>query len=599
MDTAEQAGAAGIEDLPAAVEAPGAAADAAAMLAECIEAATSLPGADAAACRQLRQRLAEGAFNLVVAGEFKRGKSSVINALLGAPVLPVAVVPLTSVITVVVHGEWPGGEVRFLDGSTRDIALDAVADFVTERANPGNGKAVDSVTVAYPSERLRGGLRIIDTPGIGSVHQHNTDVAYRCLPQADAVLFVASVDQPLGRAELDFLVEIRRYANKVFCLLNKADYLSAAELREAVEFATRAVRQALDAPVPVIAFSARLVAEGAPQGDAALLQGGGLAELERALKRLLGEERRAVWLDSMTRALARILAQSRLAIGLELKALAEPLAEIEAKLALFADMKSAALQAMNDDEILLAAETARLQKNRVEPALERFKAQQKSRLRAGVERRFGELKERPLRQLQAELEQFAVAEIRAAYDDWRAERDTELRREFNALCGRFSAHIQDIAEALLDRAAELFSLRFESARSASDWEAQPDFYYKFWNEPTGLHMLGASLLLLLPKAIAAPRVRDRVAQMAVDLVETQAGRVRHSFEERLKESMLAFRREMLARMEATVAGIEGAIASGVELRRRGEAGVASRHEVLASSLRQIERLQARLRELAP
>jgi GTP-binding protein EngB required for normal cell division len=394
------------------VAANGAATGAAASLARCIDAAMAVAGVDAAACRQLKQRLAEGAFNLVVAGEFKRGKSSVINALLGAPVLPVAVVPLTSVITFVVQGEQPGGTVRFLDGRTQHVDLEGIREFVTEKANPGNVKGVDFVTVTYPSERLRGGIRIIDTPGIGSVHQHNTDVAYRFLPQADAVLFVASVDQPVGRAELDFLVEIRRYANKVFCLLNKADYVTAGDLRESVEFTTRAVHKALEVPVPVIPFSARLVAQGNAQHDPLLLQEGGLPELERNLQRLLGEERRTVWLDSMARALARILSHARLAIGLELKALTEPLAEIEAKLAVFGQKKAETLQAMNDDDILLAAEARRLQKNRIEPALERFEAQLKQQVQASVERRFVELKDLPLKRLHAELEQHAIAEVR-------------------------------------------------------------------------------------------------------------------------------------------------------------------------------------------
>jgi hypothetical protein len=173
-----------------------------------------------------------------------------------------------------------------------------------------------------------------------------------------------------------------------------------------------------------------------------------------------------------------------------------------------------------------------------------------------------------------------------------------VAREFNALCERFWGHIQDIAEALLACSAELFSLPFESTRSAALWQPQTDFYYKFWNEPTALSQLGTSLTLLLPKGFGAPRVRDRVKELAVDLVETQAGRVRHSFEERLKESAAAFRREMLARMEATIAGIEGAIASGVELRRRGEAGAAARGEELERSMREIERLQQRLDGLA-
>jgi GTP-binding protein EngB required for normal cell division len=555
-------------------------------LAECLAAAQTLDGADGAACRQLAQRLAEGTFNLVVAGEFNRGKSSVINALLGAAVLPVAVVPLTSVVTVVRHGDVAGAIVTFSGGKAQSIALADIAPYATEKGNPGNVKGVDHVTVTHPSERLRGGIRIIDTPGIGSVHQHNTDVALRFLPQADAVLFVASVDQPLGRAELDFLAEIRRYASKVFCVLNKADYLKDDDLRESLDFTTRVVRDALQADVPVIPFSARVAGDNPQQG--------GLPELNRALARLLGEERRAVWLASLARGLQRVLQQARLAIQLELKALNDPLQQIEANLALFEAKKGEALQRMRDDDVLLQAETKRLQKDGIEPALERFKAELTARLQASVQQRFEALKDLPLKKLRAELEAHAIAHTRVAYDAWRAERDAQLARDFGRLAERFWGHTQDIADELLTRSAQLFSLAFEATRAASTWQPQADFCYKFWSEPTGLSQLGSSLVLLLPAFAGARIVRERAQQFAADLAETQAGRIRHDFEERLKVSAGEIRAELQARMEATIAGIEGAIRQGIALRARGEQASQSRRRQLDRSAAEIERLLERI-----
>jgi predicted GTPase len=569
-----------------------------AVLAQALQTARALDGVDAAACDRLAERLNEGTFNLVVAGEFKRGKSSVINALLGADVLPVAVVPLTSVVTLVRHGDAPGATVAFVNGEERPITLAEVVAYATEKGNPGNAKGVDHVVVTYPSAWLRGGIRIVDTPGIGSVHQHNTDVTYRFLPQADAVLFVASVDQPVGRAELDFLAEIRRYAAKVFCLLNKADYLSEAELRESIDFTTRAVGEALGTSVPVIGFSARL-ARGGSTTDGARLPQGGLAELERALQRLLGEERRTVWLQSLARALARELQRAKLAVGVELKALTEPVEQIEASLALFERRKQDALQAMQDDDVLLSAEATRLQKQVVEPALAQFQAELSARMQAGIDSRFDALRTLPLKQLRAELESYAIAEVRAACDDWRAQQDARLANEFGRICTRFWSHAQQIADELLARAAELFAVRFATAQAAADWQAQADFHYKFWSEPTGLANLGAALVLLLPRFAGAAMVRERAKAFAADLVETQSGRLRHDFEERLKGSARSFRRELRVRMEATVAGIEGAIASGMALRQRGADVLQSRRRVLASTDESIERLLASLAGIEP
>ncbi len=571
---------------------------AAPLLARCLAEVMALEGVDLPACRQLRGRIDDGRFNLVVAGEFNRGKSSVANALLGAAVLPVAVVPLTSVVTSVRHGEAQRATVHFLGGGEREIAPAHLAAFVTERGNPGNAKSVECVDIAYPSPWLGAGIRLVDTPGIGSVHRHNSDITYRFLPQSDVVLFVASVDQPMGRAELDFLVDIRRDAAKVVCLLNKADQATADELCEAVAFAAAAVQDALGMPVPVIALSARQALAGQMQGDAALVQQSGLPELQRALRRLLGEDRHAIWLDSLSRALLRILSRARLGAGLESKGLSEPVAQLEAKLEVFGRKKREALQAMADDDILIEAEAKKLVKGTVEPDLERFKAVLQASLAASVERRFDELGGGRGKRLQDELEPGVVGAVRAAYDGWRRDEDAALARAFDALCERFRRHIEDIGDELLKQSAQLFALAYESARSTSAWHPRSQFRYKFWSEPTSLNLLGASLVAGLPNFIGAALIREGAKRRAADLVEIQAGRVRHDFEERLKASAQDLRSELRRAMESTVAGIESAIVGGSALRQRGEAEAAARHAVLTQTLTDIDALEARIREIS-
>jgi hypothetical protein len=92
------------------------------------------------------------------------------------------------------------------------------------------------VEISHPAPILHHGVVLIDTPGIGSTYDHNTDVTYEFLPQVDAAIFIASVDPPLSRAEKDFLVAIREHAAKLFFILNKVDYVADAERRELVEF---------------------------------------------------------------------------------------------------------------------------------------------------------------------------------------------------------------------------------------------------------------------------------------------------------------------------------------------------------------------------
>jgi hypothetical protein len=133
----------------------------------------------------------------------------------------VGVIPLTSVVTVIRYGVVPSLTVVLESGDARTVPLAELADYVTEKGNPRNEKQVREVQIDHPSSWLENGVRLVDTPGIGSVYDQNSDMTMRYVPQADAVLFVGSVDQPMSRAELEFLDVIRPHAAKIFCLMNK------------------------------------------------------------------------------------------------------------------------------------------------------------------------------------------------------------------------------------------------------------------------------------------------------------------------------------------------------------------------------------------
>jgi len=164
----------------------------------------------------LRAKLEAGVFSLVVAGQFKRGKTTFINALLGENLLPTAVIPLTSIVTVISFGEDLKIEAVFQDGRRQAIGPDELPLYVTERLNPKNEKLVDRVEIEHPSPYLEGGVRIVDTPGIASIHEHNTRTTYDYLPQADAAVFLLSVDPPITQAELHFLRDVAKLTARVF-----------------------------------------------------------------------------------------------------------------------------------------------------------------------------------------------------------------------------------------------------------------------------------------------------------------------------------------------------------------------------------------------
>jgi hypothetical protein len=412
------------------------------------------------------------------------------------------------------------------------------------------------------------------------------------------VLFIASVDQPVSRAELDFLRDIRRYAGKIFCLLNKTDYLRPDELNESLAFSVHAVREALGSDdVPVVPVSARLALEAKMGNDAESLSRSGFPTFERALRNFMAQEKTDSWLRSLGRGLERLLTQARFALDLESKALIEPLAHIEANLALFREEKERAERARADYSVLLEADARALLKQDIEPKLEEFKRAQKAEIRAAIDHWVGELRGLPSRKLQGALEERYSAAIRAAYDDWLAQEDIEISHAFQRLCARFWASLQQSVDELMHRSSELFRIGFDRADTEPRWTAESSFYYKFWYEPTSLKILSTSAVLMLPGLIAAPLIAKRASTAAVELIEVQAGGIRHDLDERLKKSVQDAQRQMLRQIDATVAGIEGAIKGGASFRVRSAEQVGTRSAQLESARREIAALLTRLRRI--
>jgi GTPase SAR1 family protein len=536
----------------------------------------------------IEEKLASNAFNLVVVGQFKRGKTSFINALIGEPLLPIGVVPLTSIVTLLAYGEHPAFAVRYEDGRTEEITRARLPEFVTERGNPQNLKRVADVAVTYPSPWLKTGVRLIDTPGIGSVYRHNTDVAQRFVPKADAVLFLLSVEQPAGQAELDFLKQAAAHAAKVFLVLNKIDLVTEAELEESVAFTRRALADVLPGNPPIYPLSARRASADA---------GGEFEAFTAALERFLQHEKDDVLLASIARNLARLIAQARFERELELKALAAPLDELQQKLERFAARKRDVGAAHNEHAVLVEGESRRILRERAEPDLEVFAQELGDEIAAEVERVFEQNRGLPLRALEETLTRHAVERIAQRFDTWRAAEDERIAGAFQEVCARVSARLDAVVDELYRFAADLFALPYEAIRGESLWSAEDRFYYKFWSEPGALYLLTSSALLALPKFLGDKLVLKRAREAAIDAVQVQAGRVRADFQQRLEESARAFAERMAANVEAVLRGLENALTEGAAARSRGAEQADAQRADIEASLARLAQAQAALKDI--
>jgi hypothetical protein len=177
---------------------------------------------------QTRKRLTDPDVRVLVVGEFKQGKSQLVNALVNAPVCPVDDDIATAVPTVVKYAETTAAEL-VREGDSEESAertpvpATQLAQHVSEAGNPGNKALISYAEVGLPRKLLSGGLVLVDTPGVGGLGSAHGAATMSALPSADAVLLVSDAAQEYTAPELEFLDAAMKLCPNVACVLTKTD----------------------------------------------------------------------------------------------------------------------------------------------------------------------------------------------------------------------------------------------------------------------------------------------------------------------------------------------------------------------------------------
>ncbi len=498
--------------------------------------------ADRDALAALRDRLESARLRVLVAGEAKRGKSTLVNALLGRDILPVGVTPLTAVATTVTQGDGESITVTFGDGRSERLPLTALADYGTERGNPGNCRDVSAITVRADAKVLALGAEIVDTPGTGSVHAHNTAAADAALPSMDAAIFVLTADPPVSASERDLLSRVASLSVALFVVLNKADYLDAGSLSEALEFTARVVSEVTGRAEPVYPLSARaaLSTPGDPGFTAfaadfmSYLDAGRMAGLER----------------SVTRHARRIGQQLLDEVALAQRAARLPGEEAEAQIAAF----RARLAAMTSGRVE-AEDRATAQSRRLLEALNTAAAGLQPRLSADITARMGELLDRDLAAVPvADIERAGRAQltgmVAAAAEQWRQEETGRLEDGLGSLGRRLLSDLDAELAAVRAAAADLLGL--ELTLPAPD-EGLPDnrgFFYTLDEHVDQTELLAGAIRRRVPGEYGRRLARRTLLDQVGELVSSQIGRVRGDLQYRLAEAT----RQLIADVRRRYAG---------------------------------------------
>ena len=522
----------------------------------------------------IRLNLQQEKFRLVILGQFKRGKSTLINALLGKRVLPSDVIPVTAVITELKYGPKREAVIFFHEGAPRTVPVGQLADFVAESENPKNKKNVDKVEITCPSPFLSDGLIVVDTPGIGSIHEHNTRLTNEYIPNADAAVFLFSADPPLTELEQAFIKLILPIVPKIFYVLNKKDYLEPEALQRVLQFNAKILKKLEGLPeldiLPVSALwglKEKTAKSNPPPGQS------GLPELEAELEYFLMRERGKVLILSNLERLERLCYETKNLIRIERRAQNLSMEELQSHLTRFEQFIRKIQKNQQRLSFLLEGVKSRL--------IENFDRRQNDFFRQTIKN----IKAQSIRfieanrgQSNAKLGRLVENQINNAivdaFEPYRLMEEKELKDQYEKELAALNNDVAGIVNEVYAFSAKLFGLKDMEQLPQESWRFKSLFSYKTWETEVTLDILENSMLTLLPKPLFIARQKRMAKDLLRQKLERQGGRLRADILYRLQDSNRQFLYEFSQAVKRIQTEIARLIKKHVDLKRQGEAQLA-------------------------
>ncbi|MCX6689154.1 MAG: dynamin family protein [Methanoregula sp.] len=530
---------------------------------------------------ELEKRLLLGRFHLAVLGQVKRGKSTLLNALLGEDLLPSSVIPLTAIPTFIQYGEKRLLRVRYNDnrpdtvlkGEPTKWLNKQLMGFVTENANPRNEKGVLEVEITHPAAILRD-VVLIDTPGVGSTYRHNTMATMNFLPQCDAAVFLVSADPPITELEVEFLKEIKNRVAQLFFVLNKVDYLTEAERDMSLTFYRDVLTRdaGIDPGTRIFAISARKGLQAKDAGDAQQWEESGLSEVSDYLIAFLAREKSRVLKEAIGRKALDIFNNVHLQIELEIRALELPLVELESRLALFDKKITEAQQQQihaqdiltGDHQRVLAQLESYIQNLRI-PLRERFTNIANAAIAASPQ-----TPEHAARRAVADV-------IPACFERELGTVSTMMDCEITALLKNHEQRADDLIESIRKAAAELFEVPYQAPKGERFYEpVKKPFWVEYDWDCTFSPISAEVIERILPGMLREGRARNRMKQQVDTLVIRNLENLRWKTMQNIDAAFRKFSNDLDANLSLTIDATHGAIRSALAARKQHKENVADR-----------------------
>ena len=537
----------------------------------------------AARAGRLAERLARRRFHVSVLGEFKRGKSTLINAMLGLGLMPTGVLPLTAVATEVGYGP-AGATVVHLDGVAEEIELAQLGEYVTEAGNPANVHHVARVEARVPVELLRPGLVLVDTPGIGSVFRHD-EAAARALLEADGAILVLSADAPLSEEERRLLADLSERQAPTFFVLNRVDHLSPAERDEVARFVSDAVAGELGRKEKIWCLSARAALGARLAGQVpGENECGDFPAFSQEFARFVELDLVQARLGTARAELARLAHELDDSLAIETATAELDAASLSQRVARLREAASGQHRAFEDERTLLQRDVAVLA-GTIEGALAEFAAAEPAKCE-------GQLLEvartTAVPQLEDVLRSTVESAVRQSFEGFRQAEAQTAEESWGRLAEGFRDRTQDRVNAVRAAAADIFQVELPHLALPRVAEERERFFYLFLSVGRSTESIDRLFRRLLPPAVVRRRLLERARRNLAGEFDKHAGRARWDLTQRLDAVHRRFEAAMAAELERSVATILAATAQAEKVSSMAE-GQRQQHRQANDAARQAAR----------
>jgi small GTP-binding protein len=536
-------------------------------------------------------KLQEERFALVVLGEFNHGKSTFVNALCGAAILPAGITPTTATINHLQWAETPRARAHLTDDTEKEVDPKALADWVTIEGREASH--VKYVEIGWPAEILKEKVTLVDTPGVNDINEQRAEITYSYIPRADAVIFLLDGAQVLKQSERAFLEQriLRRSKDKLIFVLGKIDLLAPDEREEALRYCREHLGRIVVEPTIFPISAKRALSSDEKQRNAS-----GMQPLLEYLQKYLADERSRVLLDNAVSDGLRTCGYLKQNLGIKRRSLSLALGELEQRILRVRQQLDGTHANLRATHAKIRAESEAI----------------KAGMRLDLEAWLKQLNER----LPEEIDRVDADEVRRylqpfIQDTWKSWAEEEGEK----IAGQLERLAEEIIQVTNENVSEAMALL---ARELGPTEAKVDVevdtlkydvsvfalgalgtgIFLFVNTLVGgLLTLAAPILAVVLKGRASGELKSHAKKSLPQVMQTAADTVRPKFEQIIEDFQARLADFVTAAGDALHKGISEVLDRALAERRSQGADTEERNREIAAQLDKLGAIEANLAAL--